>query len=148
MKKYIVLFMLLALFNHAPAQQRAFGIGALIGTPSGISATFSKSPDRFLDILLAWDVEENTTFQGHYNFKFMTFEKGKDQETILYGGPGVFFRTTDLDNRTDFGFSGNFGIGWTLKQDVQIYAEISPKIGLVRLSNMTMTGGLGFRYLF
>ncbi|HTP12005.1 MAG TPA: hypothetical protein VMM37_00170 [Bacteroidota bacterium] len=148
MKKYIILCMLAVSSTLAFAQQRPFGIGALIGTPSGISATFSRSPDRFVDVLLAWDIEQNTIFQGHYNFRFMSLEKGRDQETILYGGPGVFFRTVNLEERTDFGFSGNFGIGWTLKQNLEIYAEISPKVGLVRLSPLTMTGGLGFRYLF
>jgi len=148
MKKHITLILLvLGFVTHLSAQQHAFGIGAVVGSPTGISARFNASSGDFVDALLAWDVDQNTFFQGHYNFRLSTLEQGPNHETVLYGGPGLYVRSNVFE-QSNFGFSGNFGVGWTFKRNLEVFAEVSPKIGLVRQTDFLMTGGLGFRYLF
>lgn len=146
MKKLALLLLVLGIVDFGFGQ-RAFGIGAVAGAPSGLSARFDRSSAEFIDLLLAWDLDQSTFFQGHYDFNLLILEKGADHHTNLYAGPGFFFRSEVWD-RTHFGFSGNFGVGWTFKQSLEFFADLSPKIGLIRQTDFIMTGGLGFRYLF
>ncbi len=93
-----------------------------------------------------------TNMQNRFNRndQYVRWIERRNDAYINYGtngGPGLFVRSAVWE-RSNFGFSGNFGVGWIFKRNLEVFAEVSPKIGLVRETDFLVTGGLGFRYLF
>lgn len=146
MGKIVATILFIGAAYSAEAQQ-VFGIGLMLGAPSGVSLKASVSPASSADLLFAWGPSDSFFAQGQYNFTILTLRKSDDNAINLYGGPGLYLRFP-TQRKAIFGFSGDFGIGWTFKQNVEFFTEISPKMGLIDETEFDVTGGIGFRFLF
>jgi hypothetical protein len=145
--KKILAIVLLVVATHSSSAQQVFGIGLMLGAPSGVSFKASISPSSSADFLFAGGPSDSFFSQGQYNFTILTLRKTDDHEINLYGGPGMYLRFP-IQRKAVFGFSGAFGIGWIFKKNLEFFTEVSPKMGLIDRTELDMTGGIGFRFLF
>jgi len=146
MRTFAVAILLFGMTLAAAAQTK-YGVGIVIGVPSGVSGSFVTSPATSVDVQLAWSVQNTFFIQGHYDMLIARVHETRDQTVRLYGGPGAFVRLSSY-NRDLFGFSGNFGMGWMFNNHLELFAELAPKVGLISATELDMTGGIGFRYIF
>jgi hypothetical protein len=146
MKTILAMALLVGVVLSSEAQQ-VFGIGLMLGPLSGVSFKSSASPSSSADLLFAGGPNDSFFSQGHYNFTILTIAQSDDNEVNLYGGPGIYLRFP-TQRKAIFGFSGDFGIGWIFKKNVEFFSELSPKMGLMDQTKFDMTGGIGFRFLF
>lgn len=135
------------LFSSVAFPQSKVGLGIVVGVPSGISGTIRLGPSASANVQLAWDVDNTFFTQVHYDMIIVELQQSREQGVDFYGGPGAFVRVSRRKSDS-FGFSGNFGIRWLLSNRLELFTEIAPKVGLVTRTEIDVTGGLGFRYMF
>ena len=147
MKWSLAMFLLLLAFPPVAKAQRNLGLGMYLGNPTGVTLKFGRRPSTSVDLLAAWRLDDTFFAQGHYNYTITTLSRSNGGEVYLYGGPGIFLRSSS-HQRDEMGLSGNFGIDWIVTRHLELFSEISPKIGLIRSTEFEITGGIGFRYVF
>lgn len=143
----ILSFALLLVVTQPALPQKTVGLGIFLGNPSGFTVKFGVPSSASVDLLFAWRLDDTFFAQGHYNYKIHRLARYTESEVGLYGGPGIFFRTSPWESDL-MGFSGTFGLNWIINGNLELFSELSPKIGLIRSTELDMTGGIGFRYLF
>ena len=122
-------------------------MGIVIGTPTGISTRFMSPSGNSLDLLLAWRFGDNFFAQGHYDFKLRVLDQTTEGPVQFYAGPGAFMRWSSRNSNL-VGFSGNFGIEWVVRHELELFVEVSPKIGFAPATDLDFTAGMGVRYVF
>ena len=146
-KSNLAMFVLFFALPEVAMTQSTIGLGIYLGNPSGVTMKFGLRPSTSVDLLAAWRLDDTFFAQSHYNFTITMLSRSNEGEVSLYGGPGIFLRSAS-HQRDRMGFSGNFGIDWIVTRHLELFSEISPKIGLIRSTEFEITGGIGFRYLF
>ncbi|MGH2569065.1 MAG: hypothetical protein ACRDGA_12065, partial [Bacteroidota bacterium] len=143
-----VLVIGLLLLTSLPVySQTRFGLGIVVGVPSGVSGTVVTSTTTAVDFQLAWNLNNSFFAQGHYDLILVDLTENRTERVDLYGGPGAFVRLSS-GKGDQFGFSGNFGIRWLLHKHIELFGELAPKVGLISETEIDLTGGMGFRYVF
>ncbi|MBI3111317.1 MAG: hypothetical protein HYZ01_07070 [Ignavibacteriales bacterium] len=143
----LMMVVLLLALPYGAMAQSDIGLGIYLGNPTGMTLKFGSPPSTSVDLLAAWRLDDTFFAQGQYNFTITTLTQTKEGTVYLYGGPGIFLRSSSRQSDM-MGFSGNFGIDWIVTRHLELFTEISPKIGLIRSTELEITGGIGFRYLF
>jgi hypothetical protein len=117
-------FIGLALFSvmlmPVPASAKTWGLGAVIGSPTGLSANYFLSNQRTIHTTLAYGLSGNDNFQlaSHYQWRIDNLEIEKIKIGWFYGvGARVAMRehkhhhhSDQNHNHTDLGPSGTIGI--------------------------------------
>ena len=126
-----------------------FGIGIVVGEPSGITASLPIGATNSLNLTAGYGLshhEANLTLLGNYVWherELVTVDAGK---VSLYYGPGV---RVLLAEAAEVGLGVTLGIDYLVETaPLQIYLEICPGINIVPNTNMNATAGLGARYFF
>ena len=84
----LILFLIILLTGISNAQQSGFGLGLIVGEPTGISGKYWMSPWSAIDGAFAWSVDKNGGVQLHsdylwHNYEIISVIKGK--LPIYYG---------------------------------------------------------------
>ena len=164
MKKHIVLLALVASSFAANAQSSGFGLGIMLGEPTGISGKYWIGSDRALDFGLAWGVWNGTYLHLHADYLFHNMElikvtKGK---LPLYYGPGLRMRSWtggrywrkgewhDYDgSHVDLGIRFPVGVAYLFDgAPVDLFLEVVPTLDLVPATGLEFDAALGARYWF
>ena len=135
--------------TSATSAPEGFGIGIVVGDPSGITASLPIGATNSLNFTAGYGIshhEANLTLLGNYVWherELVTVDAGK---VSLYYGPGARVRLAKV---TEVGLGVTLGIDYLLETaPLQIYLEICPGINIVPNTNMDATAGLGARYFF
>ena len=127
-----------------------FGLGVMLGEPTGLTAKIWSGPNKAFDFGLAWSTGKNDgmTLQADYvrhRFDLIDVEQGS---LPFYYGIGVRFR--DRDNA-----DSNVGVRFPLGLDYlfadepfDIFLEVAPILDLTPDSDIDINGTLGVRYYF
>jgi hypothetical protein len=168
MKKYLIASIALCLFftaQQSVAQDevpssRKFGLGVIIGEPTGLSAKYWTSSSTAFDFALGWGfVDENNNgndngngnnwIHFHMDYLWHSFEAISSTERFpLYYGIGGRVNAREGDN-TSFAIRGVIGLAW-MPHDapVDIFVELAPSLRLTESTGFAIDGGLGARYYF
>jgi hypothetical protein len=145
------------------AQDSGFGLGFILGEPTGVSFKSWLSSERAIDGAVAWSLGHGTAFRVHADYLFhsydaITVSKGK---LPLYYGPGVRLRIWDsnrywrggewhdADGRADIAVRFPVGISYQFDgAPLDVFLEVAPALGLLPSTYFDVDGGLGLRYWF
>ena len=145
------------------AQDSGFGLGFVLGDPTGISFKGWVAETRAVDGAIAWSLGDHDSFNFHVDYLFhsynaITVSKGR---LPLYYGPGLRMRFWEHgehwhhgewhheDGNVDLGVRFPVGLCYQFADaPLDTFLEIAPVIGIVPSTYFDMDGGLGLRYWF
>ena len=152
MKRNILFTMALGLMmilaKPAAAQDHGFGMGLILGEPTGLSAKLWTSSDNAFDFAAAWSFkgDGNLLLQADYVwhfFELMPVPSGKLPLYIGIGGRVV------LADDPSFGIRVPIGIDYLFADaPIDVFLELVPILDLSPETDFGVGGGLGIRYWF
>lgn len=133
--------------------QDAFGIGIIVGEPTGLSAKKWLSRSNAIDAGLAWSLNENARIQLHGDYLYhrvYLFETDSAREHVpVYFGVGGRVRFAEEGRDDQLGVRFPLGVGKTLSNaPIEFFLEIVPILDLVPATSFDLNGALGARYYF
>jgi len=132
------------------AQNKGFGVGIILGEPTGLSGKYWLSNRTAVDAGLAWSFVRGSSLHIHGDYLWHIFDalKAEDETIPLYVGLGGRLKFGDRDN-------GRFGVRVVGGIDFMVYTvpldiflEIAPIMDLVPATQLGLNGGIGARFFF
>jgi hypothetical protein len=141
---------LLAVLWSAPvrADSGSFGLGLIVGQPTGLTAAFELSEKTAIDAALGLSIFDGRDFYLHVEFLYylptLLNENAFDLNAYL-GIGGWFVAAGDavIGARAPFGLSLDFN-----NAPIQIFAELSVLLAVAPDAKGSIRGAAGFRYYF
>jgi hypothetical protein len=157
----VITLLLFILASVTIAQERRFGLGVIIGEPTGISAKLWISPVNALDFGLGWSVGGDRVgnykggFDGgsrvhfHMDYLWHWFDAIHSSERFpLYTGVGGRINT-GAGYDASAAVRGVFGIAWLPRQTpIDVFIELVPSLQIVPSTGFGIDAGLGARFFF
>jgi hypothetical protein len=157
----IIAFCLFLTVQGSIAQDRGFGLGLIVGEPTGISAKLWTSPVNAFDFGLGWSIggdrigkkEESydgtTRIHFHMDYLWHSFEAIHSSERfpLYYGVGGRINSGGGYD--ASVAIRGVFGIAWLPHNTpIDVFLELVPSLQLTSSTGFGIDAGLGARYFF
>jgi hypothetical protein len=149
----IVFLLLLAsvlCFRAGNAQDRGFGLGVILGEPTGISFKGWMSSSSAIDGGVAWSFVRGSAFHVHIDYLLHSFDAihAEDTKVPLYYGVGGRIKSADRED-AKVGIRGVIGIAYFVPSaPIDIFLEVAPVLDLTPATDVTVNAGLGARYFF
>jgi hypothetical protein len=149
---------------HHGSRGHPFGLGVVIGEPTGLSAKYFLNSNQALDFGLAYSFSDFLYIFSDYLFHFPGLFGAPNafvsQLTPYVGIGGIFLSSTSTGRRDGRYFTGDgsttglgmrlpLGIEWTPGYPtLGVFVELVPGIGLIPSTFGFFEGGVGIRYYF
>jgi len=152
MKKTYILSVVVSLFiisNLNFAQQKGFGLGVVLGEPTGISAKFWLTSGTALDFGLGYSfTSSNSVFDFYVDYVFHNSNMINSEENfVVYYGPGARLKIKESTSR--LGIRGVIGILWLPRgTNFDVFVEVAPILDIIPATKFDFSGGIGGRYFF
>ncbi len=164
MKNYFVfstvLVLLILLTKPIIAQDQGFGLGLILGEPTGLSAKLWTSRVNAFDFGLGvsvggdrishkYDYDKTGRIHFHMDYLWHSFNAISSSERfpLYYGLGGRFNSGGGYDG--SIGIRGVFGIAWLPRSTpLDIFLELVPVFQITPLSGLGIDSGVGIRYFF
>jgi len=150
MKKLFGLLIVLITFIqiNLSSQQKDFGLGIILGEPTGVSAKLWTSSENAFDFAAAWSFQGdgNLLLQADYVwhiFRLIPVESGRLPFYVGVGTEVVFDDDPVLGVRVPLGLDYLFA-----NAPVDIFVELVPILRLAPSTDFDFAGGIGARYWF
>lgn len=164
MKKFLVfaavLVLVIIIAKPITAQDHGFGIGFILGEPTGLSAKLWTSKVNAFDFGLGLSLGgDRIKYKGNYDndgrvhfhmdYLWHSFNAISSTEKFpLYYGLGGRFNTGGGYDGS-LGIRGVFGIAWFPRSTpIDIFLELVPVFQVTPLTGLGIDAGLGIRYFF
>jgi len=134
--------------GHTVAKERGFGLGVIVGEPTGLSGKWWIEDSAAVDAAAAWSFGEKSAVHLHADYLFHSFsllkvEKGRLPVYFGIGGRIKFESNSKVGVRipvgVDYIFTG---------APLDIFLELVPLLDLVPNTKFLFNGGIGVRYFF
>lgn len=148
-KLFGLLFILITLFQiNLNAQQKGFGLGIILGEPTGVSAKLWTSGENAFDFAAAWSFQGDghLLLQADYVwhiFRLIPVESGRLPFYVGIGGRVVFADDPTIGVRVPLGLDYMFS-----NAPVDIFVELVPILDLAPSTDFDFGAGIGARYWF
>jgi hypothetical protein len=143
------------------AQDRKFGLGVMVGEPTGISAKLWTTSANAFDFGLGWSVggdrigrydgryDGGSRVHFHMDYLWHAFDAIRATERFpLYYGIGGRINS-GAGYRNSLAVRGVFGIAWLPREtSIDVFLELAPALQLSPSSGFGIDGALGARYFF
>lgn len=147
--------------QESAAQNHGFGLGIIIGEPTGISAKAWTSSVNALDFGLGFSVggDRIGTYKGQYNggsrlhvhmdYLWHSFDAIHSSERLpLYYGVGGRINT-GAGYDASVAVRGVFGIAWLPHHTpIDVFLELVPSLQMTPSTGFGLDAGIGARYYF
>jgi hypothetical protein len=149
MKRPLLLFVLAILLQmNVNAQERGFGLGIILGEPTGVSGKLWTSGQNAFDFAAAWSFQGdgNLLLQADYVwhiFRLIPVPDGKLPFYVGVGGEVILADDPVIGVRVPLGLDYMFG-----NAPVDIFVELVPILRLAPSTDFDFAGGIGARYWF
>lgn len=147
----LILATLLVTLSPAAAEEKRFGLGLIVGEPTGLSANYLLGQDNAIDLAVAWNVSGNNDFVLHADYLWYRhdfFQAGQAKMPLYYGvGGRMVFR----DNKSDkFGIRVPIGVSYRFadNESLELFGEIVPILDLTPSMKLDLNVGIGGRIYF
>ena len=131
------------------AQAReGFGIGIIVGEPTGLSMKYWLDDTTAIDAAVAYLRSDNNPLQFHADYLMHSGMSTKNSSSLLsYYGVGA--RISDDDNDTRVGIRVPFGVTYNFSDvPVDLFAEIAPVLDVTPKVAFDLNAAIGIRYFF
>jgi hypothetical protein len=147
-KVLLTVTLLIILTGSINAQQSGFGLGLMVGEPTGLSGKYWISPWSAIDGGFAWSIDKKGNAQIHsdylwHNYDIIRVIKGK--LPIYYGiGGRLVFATDNI-----VGIRGVAGLNYLFDgTPLDIFLELVPVLDLAPKVDFDFNGAIGIRFYF
>jgi hypothetical protein len=147
--------MLLLAASANARTQDDFGIGIILGEPTGLSLKYWIDEEIAVDGALAWSYSENDSLQLHGDYLVHNYDVLELDEMPVYYGVGARLKFKDDDgrgrNENDAMFGIRFPLGITyLFEDapLDLFFELVPVLDLSPDVDLDINAALGLRFYF
>lgn len=149
----VVLLILVPVMTFA--QNRTYGLGIVLGTPTGLSGTIHLSEKALIAVHAGWSFHENRRFHTTCTYQFMfpyaiRNEQGVAKKNVVpYLGVGgrLLVRERNDDTNVHLGVRFGGGIEYYVEQ-FGFFLELFPVVDIAPETEMDWEGGLGVRFYF
>lgn len=140
--------------STATAQGRGFGLGLIVGEPTGLSAKLWQSRQSAFDFAAAWSFSDEAALHLHGDFLRHAFglievEKGK---LPVYYGIGLRVKMSDDEDADDVSLGIRIPVGldylFAGGTPLDVFLEVVPILDLAPDTDVTLNASLGMRYWF
>ena len=150
MVRSIIFFVLTAVlaFGTAEAQESGFGLGVILGEPTGISGKLWIEDSKAIDGAVAWSFEKESAMHLHADLLFHSsnISKVEMSKLLLYYGIGGRIKFED-DSKA--GVRVPLGINYLSSgAPLDIFLEIVPLLDLAPSTEFDLNTAIGIRYFF
>jgi len=161
MKKYFMFIMVLGfmliLIKPIAAQDHGFGMGIILGEPTGLSAKAWTSNDNAFDFAIAWSFNKyhhdndyyndgSVLLQADYVWHFFNAISVSSGKLPIYVGVGA---RVVLADDPSFGVRIPVGIDYLFANaPIDIFLELVPILDLSPSTDFGIGAGIGIRYWF
>lgn len=130
------------------AQRDGYGLGIILGEPTGFSFKGWTGARSAIDAGLAWSFLHETTFHVHVDYLLHTTDMTKREDVPAYYGIGGRIKTGGHgEDRIGLRLVG--GLVYFLPDSpMDLFAEISPILDFAPETDFQINGGIGIRYYF
>jgi hypothetical protein len=147
------LALVLLLSAAADARTEGFGLGIILGEPTGVTAKTWLDRDSAIDFAAAWSFRDTDSFHFHADYlihKGGLLELDAAEHMLYFGAGGVIeFRDDRKGHDTEAGIRLPFGVAFHLKAaPVELFGEIVPVMEVAPSTGLHMNAGIGARYYF
>lgn len=145
--RLLVLSMLIVMTFGVTYAQGNFGIGVVLGEPTGLSAKLYTSNDNALDFGAAWSFkgDGHLLLQTDYVWHSYLPQESSGKLALYYGigGRVIFSNDPNVGVRIPVGLDYKFN-----SAPIDIFIELVPILDLVPSTNFNFGGGIGVRFWF
>ncbi|MDX1638162.1 MAG: hypothetical protein R3281_09345 [Balneolaceae bacterium] len=132
---------------NAQNPEGKFGLGLMVGEPTGISLKYWKSQDRAIDGGVAWSLGQYEALHLHADYlwhNYSVFDDVEEGQLPVYYGAGG--RIVLDDDDAVIGVRIPVGINYLFEESpVGAFLELAPTINLAPSTNFDVGGALGVR---
>ena len=152
MKSYALMMMALLLVglligvaSAADSEQsHEFGLGIVLGEPSGLNAQFYWGPQTAIDVTAAWSFHDWFMVAG--DFQVYNYVLDSPREWNWYYGLGTYLALPKNDHGS-FGVRIPLGLRYHVPHSVvDVWAEVDPALKLVDKTAADLQGGIGVTF--
>ncbi len=152
----LVWMMLLCSCVHAAEKKGDFGIGFIVGEPTGLSFKWWTQKNRAVDAALGFSTSD-VSFHLHADYLFHAanrFQTRKEKLPFYYGMGFRFkeLKTTERrtkSSETHFGFRFPLGLDFFLQQTpLEVFIEAVPVLDFTPGTDFELKAAGGIRYYF
>lgn len=130
------------------AQDRGFGLGVILGEPTGLSGKYWTSSNNAIDAGLAWSFRHAGFFHVHADYLWhFPLRTETSERFTFYTGVGGRLGVVSHDALLGVRVVGGFAF-WPRDTPLDIFVEIAPVIDLAPASELSANGGIGIRFFF
>ena len=130
------------------ADRGDFGVGIILGEPTGVTIKHWTARTTAIDVAAAWSLERDGAFHVHADYlihNFRVFSPRKGSLPVYYGIGGRILsqKKNRACVRIPVGMAYLFD-----RTPLEIFFEIGPVLDLIPATDITIGAGLGVRYYF
>jgi hypothetical protein len=131
----------------APAQEKGFGLGVILGEPTGVSLKNWVSGANAIDAGVAWSFKGSGYLHVHADYLWhFPGAISAEERFVPYAGIGG---RLGLSSEVVIGVRGSGGLAWWPSGvPLDVFAEIAPVFDLAPSTSFALMGGIGVRYFF
>jgi hypothetical protein len=130
------------------AQDRGFGLGVILGEPTGLSGKYWTSSTNAIDAGMAWSFRKAGFFHIHADYLWHFPLRAETSERFtLYTGVGGRLGAVSHEALLAVRIVGGFAF-WPKNTPLDIFVEIAPVVDLAPATELSANGGIGIRFFF
>ena len=156
-RKTIMMVALLAIGSTNALAEDNFGLGAIVGEPTGLSLKYWFDDENAIDGAVAWSFSGDNSLQLHADYLRHYYflddsDELMDQSPVYYGiGGRLKFKQDEGNDHDDtvFGVRLPLGVTYLFKEaPFDIFAEIAPVVDLSPDFDLELNLAIGLRFYF
>jgi hypothetical protein len=148
MKKIFMIIAIVALLSHPIyTQTKDFGLGIILGEPTGLSAKLWTGGNNAFDFAAAWSFKGDGSMllQADYVWHNILTRASSGQLAVYYGigGRVIFSDDPNAGARIPIGLDYQF-----TSAPIDIFVELAPILDVIPETDFDLGGDLGVRFWF
>ena len=144
----LILLLLVFFPQHAISQEKGWGLGIILGEPTGVSFKKWLSKDHAIDAAAAWSFGHEDAFHLHADYLFHNrnlINIDGNRIPFYYGVGGRL----KFQNQSRFGIRFPVGITFFIREaPIDLFFELVPILDLAPSTDFDLNAAIGARYYF